>query len=441
MSNPYKLSRRGLLSGAAGIGALGALSACSQLAPGSQPGSKGGGGTAQVWVNSDDVLNPIQQKAIDRFNGGSKTKMKLVTIPATQSMNDKVRAAINTPNKPNIFFNWSGGSIREYAQAGLLVDMTPKLNSDPKWRDSFIKSVLDVGKIDNKNYGIPLKGMQPVLLFYNKTMFADIGVHPPQTWNDLKSVISAIKRKNITPIVLGGQDSWTELMYLEFLVDRLGGPKVFQRVENGDNAGWGDPAFLKSLQMIRELVDMGAFGSNYSSIGYSNGSASALFAKGKAAMHLMGTWEFTSLQGSAPKFVKNDLAYTNFPAVEGGKGDPRDTAGNPTNYFSVVKTDVSDACVEFLHSQMTNKDYVNAMIKVGEVPAIANLGDRLNMHPNPKFAKAVYNIAQTAPSFTLSWDQALPSDVGDAVVTNLQKVFNKQIQPADWVSAMKNHGG
>ncbi|WP_230207983.1 hypothetical protein [Microlunatus sp. Gsoil 973] len=120
------------------------------------------------------------------------------------------------------------------------------------------------------------------------------------------------------------------------------------------------------------------------------------------------------------------------------RGDPRDTAGNPTNYFAVTKTDVSDACVDFLHTQMTNKEYIDAMIKAGEVPAIADLGDRLDQHPNPAFAKAVYEIAQTAPSFTLSWDQALPSNIGDAVVTNLQKVFNKQIQPADWVAAMKN---
>ncbi|WP_230207982.1 hypothetical protein [Microlunatus sp. Gsoil 973] len=110
MSEPYKLSRRGLLAGAASVGALGALSACSQLAPGAAPGSKSDGGVAQIWVNSDDVLNPIQQKAVDRFNATSKTTMKLVPIPSTQSMNDKVRAAINTPNKPNLFFNWAAAA-------------------------------------------------------------------------------------------------------------------------------------------------------------------------------------------------------------------------------------------------------------------------------------------------------------------------------------------
>ena len=433
------ISRRDFLAGAAALGALGALGACSSgSGSAGGGGGGGGGGTGQIWVINDATLNPIVKTAVDRFNSTSKVKMNLVIVPATQSMNDKVRAAISTPNKPDIFFNWAGGSIREYAQRGLIVDLTPKLNADTTWKNSFVPSVLDAGKIDGKYYGIPMKGMQPVLFFYNKTLFADNGVQPPQTWAELKSVVSTLKSKNITPIVVGGQDSWTELMYLEFLVDRLGGPQVFQRIQDGASGAWDDPAVLKSLEMIRELVDMGAFGSNYSSIGYSNGSASALFAKGKAAMQLMGTWEFTNQVGSAPKFAKNDLAYANFPAVEGGKGDPKDTVGNPSNYFSVVKTSISDASIKFLQTQMTNKQYVDAHIKAGDVPAIAGIEDRLSMSPNPAFAKAVYNIAQNAPAFTLSWDQALAPAVGQAVVTNLQKVFNKQIQPADFVSAMKS---
>lgn len=438
MSSHHTLSRRGLLVGAAGIGAFGALSACNAGPEGSGPGGRRG--EAEVWINTDEVLNPIRQQAVDRFNANSNLKLKLVAVPSTQSMNDVVRTAINTPKKPDMFFNWAGGSIREYAEADILVDLTPKLNEDTAWRDSFVKSVLDAGKIGEGYYGIPMKGMQPVLLFYNKTMFAENGVEPPETWDDLLSLIDTFRGKKITPIVLGGQDSWTELMYLEFLVDRLGGPEVFQRVQDGDITAWEDPAFIQSLQMIRELVDMGAFGTNYSSIGFSNGSASALFAKGRAAMHLMGAWEFTGQQGTAPDFVKNDLAYTNFPAIEGGKGDPANTVGNPTNYFSVVDTPASDACIEFLHTQMTDDKYIDAMIKAGEVPAITDLGDRLNQHPNAEFANAVYDIAQTAPAFTLSWDQALAPEVGDAVVTNLQKVFNKQIEPAEFITAMTNVG-
>jgi xylobiose transport system substrate-binding protein len=60
-------------------------------------------------------------------------------------------------------------------QAGQLVDLGPQLSADTTWKNSFLPSVLDAGKIDGKYYGIPLRGMQPVILFYNKTLFADQG--------------------------------------------------------------------------------------------------------------------------------------------------------------------------------------------------------------------------------------------------------------------------
>jgi xylobiose transport system substrate-binding protein len=424
--------RRFLAQTAAGAALLGGLAACGSSGPG------GSGGDAQIWVDTDAAENPIQQAAVDAFNKSASTKMTLVKVPSTQSMNDKVRTAMGSPNRPNIFFNWGGGSIRDYAESNRLVDFTPKFNADPKWRDSFLPSVLKAGQIDNKYYGIPMKGIQPVVLFYNKTMFAQYKLSPPKTWDDLLSLIRTIKSKDITPIVLGGSDSWTELMYLEYLVDRLGAPSVFANLQTGKPDAWTDPVILKSLKMIRSLVDMGTFGSNYQSIGFGNGSASALFAKGKAAMHLMGTWEFTGQVKSAPTFAHNDLGFSTFPTVPDGKGDPSDVVGNPTNYFSVTKSGKSDACVSFLKKEMTSEAYVTALIKAGDIPAVTGLDAQLKQNaPNPDFAATIYSMVQKAPNFTLSWDQALSPSVGDAVVTNLQKVFNKQIQPEAFVTAMQ----
>jgi xylobiose transport system substrate-binding protein len=351
-------------------------------------------------------------------------------------MNDKVRTAMGTPNKPDIFFNWGGGSIRDYAQSNRLVDMTSTLAGDPTWRDSFVASVLAAGEIDGKNYAIPMKGMQPVILFYNKTMFAQAGLQPPKTWQDLLTLVDTFKAKGVTPLVLGGADSWTELMYLEYLVDRLGGPTVFQDIADAKPDAWKNPVLLQSVTMIRELVDRGAFGPNYSSVGYGNGSASALFSQGKGAMHLMGTWEFTSQVSTAPDFAKNDLGFANFPGVDGGKGDPASVVGNPTNYFSVTTSDHSSSCVDFLKTQMTSDSYVDALIKAGDIPAITGLESRLSAAPNPAFATAIYDMVAKAPSFTLSWDQALPTDKGQDVVTNLQQVFNKQMEPDAFVSAL-----
>ena len=105
-----------------------------------------------------------------------------------------------------------------------------------------------------------MRGMQPVMLFYNKTVFAEHKLQPPTTWDQLLDINTKLKKAGITPFALGGADKWPELMWLEYLVDRIGGPEVFEKIQDGDPSGWGDPAVLKAAEMVKELIDDGAFG-------------------------------------------------------------------------------------------------------------------------------------------------------------------------------------
>lgn len=433
------LSRRRFLGSALGTAAAAPiLAACGTSGPGSSPG---GGKQLQVWVLQDEGQNPIQKAAIADFNGSSKTKLTLVPSASAGSSGytDKLRAAMGSPRPPDVFFNWGKGSIIDYVKAGQLVDLTGQLNADPSWKKEFLPAVLDAGEIDDRYYGIPLRGMQPVVIFYNKTMFADYGKRPPKTYDDLLSLVGFFKSKSIQPFALGAVDQWPNLMWLEYLVDRLGGASVFERLLAGKPGAWRDPVMTDSLERVRDLVDRGAFGTNFASVNYVNDGAGLLFARGKAAMHLMGSWEFSNQIDKHPEFAKKDVDFAPFPAVSGGKGDPDAVVGNPTNYFSVTKKSAdTSAAIAFLKKEMAKPSYVDALIKAGDVPAIANLDAKLATAPNPGYAKFVYEMVDRAPSFTLSWDQALPPKYKDPLLVNLQKVFLKKATPEQFVNALES---
>lgn len=189
------------------------------------------------------------------------------------------------------------------------------MKNDATLKDGFLPSIIEAGSLDGKIYGVPMRGMQPVMLFYNKKLFAENKLEAPKTWEELQHAITTFKDKGITPFALGGQEKWPELMWLEYLLDRIGGPEVFNKIQSGDASAWGDPAVLKSAQTVKELVDGGAFGKNFNSVDYGSGAAPTLLSKGKAAMHLMGSWEYSTQLGKAPEFAKNDLAWANFPTV------------------------------------------------------------------------------------------------------------------------------
>lgn len=428
--------RRG--SGTArGTAAAAAMVLAAVLAGCGAGGGAGGAGsrTLTAYVYGDDAVK-VQQAAVDDFNKTSDVKVKLVSVPGAEYVN-KLRTAMGSPNAPDIFFNWGGGSIKPYVDADQIVDLSPYFQKDEILRRGFLPSVVEAGSLDGKVYGVPMRGMQPVMLFYNKTLFAENNLQPPKTWEDLQKAVTTFKAKKITPFALGGTDAWTQLMWLEYLLDRIGGPEVFRKIQNGDSSGWGDPAVLEAARTVKELIDDGAFGKNFTSVSYSNGGAPALFAQGKAAMHLMGSWEYSTQLGKAPDFAEKDLAWTKFPTVAGGTGDANNVVGNPTNYWSInSRTKHKDAAVDFLKT-MASKEYSKALVDNGDIPTSADASQLLEASPNPAFAKYQYEMVQLAPSFTLSWDQALEANKATPMLTEINKLFAGKSTPEQFVTALK----
>ncbi|MFE7331218.1 extracellular solute-binding protein [Streptomyces sp. NPDC057565] len=402
---------------------------------GSGSGSGSDGGTITAYVYGDDAVK-VQQAAVTEFNKTSEVKVKLVSVPGTDYVN-KLRSSMGSPSAPDIFFNWGGGSIKPYVDAKQLVDLTSTVNGDAELKDGFLPSIMTAGGLDGKIYGVPMRGMQPVMLFYNKTLFAENKLEAPKTWEDLQKAITTFKAKGITPFALGGSDKWPELMWMEYLLDRIGGPEVFKKIQNGDSSGWGDPAVLKAAQTVKDLVDQGAFGKNFNSVDYGNGGAPTLLNKGKAAMHLMGSWEYSTQLGKAPEFAKKDLGWTAFPTVAGGVGDAADVVGNPTNYWSInARTKHKDAAIAFLKT-MASQKYAKALVDNGDIPTTSNAASMLSTSPNPQFANDQYSLVQKAPSFTLSWDQALESQYATPLLTELSKLFAGKSSHEQFVAAMK----
>ncbi|MBW8091311.1 extracellular solute-binding protein [Streptomyces hygroscopicus subsp. hygroscopicus] len=404
-------------------------------------GSGGPGGSdddsLDVWVYQD-ASTKVQREVVKRFNKTSDVKVKLTQVPG-DGYSDKMRTSMGTPNAPDVFFNWGGGSISDFVKKGMLLDLDPAMAEDPELKKAFIPTILDAGAIDGKHYGIPMRGMQPVILFYNKNVFADAGAKPPKSWDDLLKLIDTFKSAGVTPFALAGTDAWTEQMWVEYLVDRYGGAGVFQKVRSRGMAAWDDPAVLKTARTIRDLVGRGAFGKNYKSVNYTADGASTLFAKGKAAMHLMGSWEYANQKANQPAFAKSGLGWTTFPAVPGGSGDPKSVVGNPTNYWSVnakVKGEKRKAALEFVKFA-AGQDYSKDLIANGDIPATSDAASLLGGHENPGYARFQYQLVERAPDFTLSWDQALPAKYTPPLYTAIQKLFNGQLDPDGFVDALK----
>ncbi len=432
-------SRRRLTRAAAGASAVvlvGTLAACGSSGP---AGAGGGGDTAQVWALQDTVLNPIEEASIERFNEGSESGDAELATFGNDPYKQRLRVALGSPEAPDVFFNWGGGNLKEYVDAGKIEDLTPMLEENPELRDAFLPSVLAGAEIDGKIYGLPMRGVQPVLLFNNKEVLASAGItESPATWDDLLADVEALKAKGVTPIALAGSQSWTELMWADYLLDRVGGPEVFQNIRDGKNGGWEQPEVLQAMTMLQQLIDAGAFGDDFASVGYDVGGASTILAQGDAGFHLMGSWEFTNQLGQSPDFVKaGNLGYGPFPAVPGGKGDPSNLVGNVSNFYSVTKdSDSKETALEYVKTALTDETYVSDLIEAGDVMPITGVRDQLAAGDNADYTTTIYDQVANAANFQLSWDQDLSAEVSTKMLTELQNFFLGEQTPQGFVDAL-----
>jgi raffinose/stachyose/melibiose transport system substrate-binding protein len=394
-------------------------------------------GGALIWALTGGDEKAYQDAVAQYNQKHPASKITLQLFP-NEPYKQKLLVAMGSGSPPDVFFNWGGGILKSYIDAGNVMDLTAEIAKDPTWKKRFFPAVLAAGTFGDKIYGVPINGMQPVVFYVNKKVFQDVGAVPPKTWSELLAVIPKFKAKGKALLSVAGADRWTYLMYIEYLVDRLGGPQVFADIVAGKPDAWSNPAVVKANEMIQTLVKEGAFEKGYAGVAYGTGQATALLYAGRAGMQLMGTWDFPNILGGQPDFIaKGNLGWLPFPAVDGGKGNPGDVAGNASNLYSITaKSTHKAAALELLKTNVLSDSNVDVLLHNGSVPPVTGLEAKIAKAPQADWLSFVYNIAKNAPSFQLSWDQALPPAAADALLTNLEQIFLMKITPAQFSDNM-----
>ncbi|MCK2220234.1 extracellular solute-binding protein [Actinomadura sp. ATCC 31491] len=438
-------SRRTFLSLSMGLPLGAALAACGSSGP-TRPGTAassggGGGGTsATYWYLSTQPQEGVRTRTMERFNKANPNG----TIKGTTFQNDafktKIKTAIGAGQAPTLIWGWGGGTLRSYVQAGQVDDLTPFFEQNQALKDRLFPSSFGAATIDGKIYAMPCETMQPIVLYYDKRAFEKIGAQPPQTWGDIMDLVPKFNAKGIAPFSLGGQSRWTNMMWLEFLFDRIGGPEVFQAVFDGEKDAWSNPAALDALGKMQELIKAGGFIKGFSSITADSNADQALLYTGKAAMMLHGGWTYGSMKTDGGDFVPGGhLGYMNFPPVDGGKGDPGNTVGNPGQYMSIsskATPEQKEIAKKFFATELMSDASVKEWVGTGAVPIVKGADAAFASSPDRDFLNFVYGIAVNAKTFAQSWDQALSPTAAEVLLDNIAKLFQLSISPQQFVTNM-----
>ncbi|MHB9842132.1 ABC transporter substrate-binding protein [Paraburkholderia terrae] len=208
---------------------------------------------------------------------------------------------------PDVVKWHEGERMRYYAQRGLLEDISSDWQKNG-WNTSFA-SLKDPSSYNGKQYALPTDYFSWGL-FYRKDLFEKAGIKgEPKTWEEFLDDCKKLKAAGITPIAVGGRDSWTLAAWFDYIDLRLNGYAFHMQLMDG-KVPYTDPRVKKVYEAWKVLVDNKYFVDN--ALSYTLDSAQPLLIQGQAAMMLMGTF----ISGGLPDALKPKIGYFQFPVMD-----------------------------------------------------------------------------------------------------------------------------
>jgi multiple sugar transport system substrate-binding protein len=285
-------------------GAL-ALTACSS---GTGSSSTSGKGPITIWYSNNEQEVAWGKQMVAAWNADHpKEQVKGQEIPAGKSSEEVIGAAIAAGNTPCLIYNTAPSAVGQFEKQGGLVDLS-KVSGAAAYIESRSGKVADQYKNTAGDYfQMPWKS-NPVVIFYNKDMFAKAGLDPENpklsTYADFidaskKLVAAGVAKVAIQPAPTS-EFFQTQFDFYPLYAAATGGKQIvadnkatFANQDGSDVADFWQTMYKDKLSSPEQ---------------YTGDS----FASGNSAMAIVGPWAVSVYKdvkwGSVPVPTKNGTA-------------------------------------------------------------------------------------------------------------------------------------
>ena len=317
----------------------------------------------------------------------------------------KLPTLLQSKDRPSAFHSWGGGVMYEQVGSDICQDITAAVGD---FKDTFYPAAAQNFMVEGKMYGLP-NDLGPVVFWYNKELCNKAGIDPAkiQYWEDFVDAVKKCLAAGVTPIAVGGKDKWPLHFYPTFLMMRILGKEGMQAVYEDKNGGFTSPEVLKAFQLYKEFAALQPFQKGYLSNTYPESAGT--FHDGKAAFHLMGTWDLVDGRGNAAdkKGLPNEkLGWIFFPEVKGGKGKADDLFASLDGWL--VAKQAPKETVDFMKTWL-GKDTQTKLATEGLfIPAVKGTADAIQ----DPLMKSVAQEVEKSQWIAIAMDQLLGPDTG-----------------------------
>jgi raffinose/stachyose/melibiose transport system substrate-binding protein len=209
--------------------------------------------------------------------------------------NKVLTAQLKDGTGPDIFYLTSYSLGRDFYNQGYL----EPLDDLPGLKENFAPTMREAWATDDGlPYGVPFIATSPGI-YYNKNIFAKLGLTVPETWEELLTTAQTIKEAGYIPFANASANDWdiAESVFMNVAPNFIGGREGRMEYLTG-NRCFNDNHVVAAFQAVKDLVPY--FPKNHKLFTYYD--SQQLFLQGQAAMWMQGSWDIPFFEASDPPF-------------------------------------------------------------------------------------------------------------------------------------------
>jgi ABC-type glycerol-3-phosphate transport system substrate-binding protein len=348
-------------------------------------------------------------------------------IPVTYESERDVPTVLPTRvaggNPPDVAMVPRPGIVASFVADGVVVPLCCGTGDDildeATLQANYAQAFIDLGTFDGQFYGLLAKANSKSVIWYKPASFEELGVQPPETWDELLAIVDAYVAAGKTPFSIGGQDGWTLTDWFENIYVRVAGPELYNQLFITHEIPWTDPTVVEAMEHFRTIISPtddklagGAAGTN--STGFID--AFDIVLRGDAEMYYEGAFMGSFAAQNFPDLVAvEDYSWFPFPEINAEFGKPVVGGGD----IAVVFNDNESvrAFIRFLASPEANEIWATAEKGAVISPNSQVSLDSYTSELTGREAEQVVN----AGIFVFDGSDLAPGAVGgDAMFTGLQ---------------------
>ena len=340
----------------------------------------------------------------------------------------KIRTAIAANEVPDIFFAWFGAWSEPFVTADKVLNLDDYYGA---YSDEITQETLSYATFGGSLYGVP--SSTPIsVLYYNKALFDQYNVKVPTTAEEFMQACQTFTDNGVPALSTSVKENWVLAMLFDALQLHAVGPEMTAKTITRNGGDYSDPGFLQAAQMLRDLIDMGAFIDGVT--GFSGDEANQAFIDGKTAMYVQGSWLAGSIQNGAEN--PDDFDLVPVPVLNSDRASEHDYMGGAAEGF-MVAADVEDPdLVANAVFEISRSISENCYLDGSALPAWKVNYDDSEV---PPMIQKLAGYSAEATSYTVWFNVLMTADDTEEYFDLTDQLFVGNITPEQYVQSFADY--